>query len=815
MIGRTISHYRITGEIGAGGMGVVYEAEDLTLGRTVALKFLPPELTRDSAARKRFVQEARAASALDHPNICTIHEVDESDGHVFIVMARYQGETLKDRIARGPLEVSEALEIASQISAGIAKSHAGGIVHRDIKPGNIFITDDGGVKILDFGLARLAGETRLTKTGTTVGTVMYMSPEQATGEEVDARSDVWSIGAVLYEMLTGRPPFVGDVDAAIFYQIVNVDPAPVTSVRGEVPLGIENVVDRALTRDPGRRYESAEMFRAAIEEEHDLLKAGLTSGGSATWKRFRRNRRAVVSTGAFAVILVAVVAALILVPDRGAAIDSLAVLPLEPFAGTTIQDTAFADGVTVELITGFSKLEGLNKVISRSSSMRYRGTDKPPDQIGAELGVKALVAGTLRRHGDDVRITAEVLNASSGELIWSDVFEGPVTDILRLQAKIVEAVAGAVAVRLSAEQRTQLAAAREVNPEAYESHQMGMHFLGKESWPPPACAEHFETAIQLDSTFAPAYAGLAEYHIRQGHREAPANARGELAKEYASKALELDPDLGEGYTALGHILWEYDYDMDAAGRAFRKGLELSPSYSYGYIAYSYYLVSLCQFSEAANAAVTAAQLDPAAYFIQFATWEPLVLAGRLDEALERVRRAVDVSEVHRSELPQSIATVYRYANRPDMVLATLDTIPPGRRTTPMLATMTRAYLQVGQKERAVALLDSLESVPDLPSWLRIVLGRLWALAGDPERARVHFERAEADSGIVRGALTLAYGYADIGDFDRAFYWIERLYENRVSWLTRLRAFTEPPSETGSIMKDPRYQEWVQRLHLDA
>lgn len=815
MIGRTVSHYKITGEIGAGGMGVVYEAEDMKLKRTVALKFLPPELTRDSAARKRFVQEARAASALDHHNICTIHEVDESDGHVFIVMARYQGETLKNRIARGPLEIADALDIASQIAAGLGKAHATGIVHRDIKPGNIFITDDGVVKILDFGLARLAGETRLTKTGTTVGTVMYMSPEQATGGAVDARSDVWSIGAVLYEMLTGRAPFVGDADPAVVYQIVNVDPTPITSIRGEVPLGIENVVDRALVRDPSKRYASADELRGGIEEQHEFLEAGIVSGGSAAWKRFRRNRRAVYSTSAVAVILLAVVAALILIPDRGAAIDSLAVLPLEPFAGTTIQDTAFADGVTVELITSLSKLKAIEKVIARSSSMRYRGSDKPPQQIGSELGVKALVAGTLRRDGDTVRITAEMLNASTGALIWSDAFDGPVTDILRVQARIVRAIADAVALQLSPDEQEVLAVARTINPKAYEEYQLGMYWLARDNPYDESHPEaHFEAAIALDSKYAPAYAGLAEYYIGSGHEEIPAAPLGAKAKTLAKKSVELDPDLAAGHAALGHVLWEYDYDMDGAGREFERCLELDPSYAYGIIVYSFYLESLCRFDESADMAMRAARLDPASWMAQMYPWEPLKIAGRQQEALDRVRQAVEIFPDHRFELPWFTANIYHETGRSDLAVAVLDTIPPERQTIWRWMLLCESLIDVGRVDDGLAVLDSLESRRDslLPAQI-VHLGRLWAEAGDVERARSHFEAAEATSLQPLDYLFLAYGYADIGDFDRAFHWVEWMYDNRISWLTRLRTLAEAPFATGSITKDPRYDEWVERLHL--
>jgi serine/threonine protein kinase len=304
MIGQTISHYKILEELGAGGMGVVYKAEDIKLKRTVALKFLPPELTRDKDAKTRFVHEARAASALQHNNICAIHEIDETpDGRVFISMDCYEGETLKDRIAVGPLPVDDALDITIQVARGLSKAHEAGTVHRDVKPANVMVTKDGVVKILDFGLAKLAGQTKLTKTGMTVGTVAYMSPEQARGGETDSRSDIWSLGVMLYEMLAGRLPFRGEVEPAMLYSIMNENPEPVTTIRGDVPIGLEDIVEKALAKERSKRYETMDALLSDLETQQDQITLGIKERRFRTLRTLKRRKRLAVGTAA--VVLVA------------------------------------------------------------------------------------------------------------------------------------------------------------------------------------------------------------------------------------------------------------------------------------------------------------------------------------------------------------------------------------------------------------------------------------------------------------------------------------------------------------------------------
>jgi len=573
LIGKTISHYKIIEKLGEGGMGIVYKAEDTKLKRTVALKFLPPELTRDSEAKKRFIHEAQAASALEHSNICNIHEIDEiqTEGReqTFIVMACYEGETLKDKINKGPLKIEQAMEFAIQISQGLDKAHRKGIVHRDIKPANLFITEDGVVKILDFGLAKLTGETKLTKTGTTLGTVSYMSPEQTRGEKVDGRSDIWSLGVVLYEMLTGQRPFKGEYEQAVLYSIMSEEPEPLTGLRTGVPMELERIVGKCLDKNPSERYQRVDELIVDLRRLMKTSEMGISDAGSAL-KPKRKNKRTIayVSLGIFFMTLITVVIRYGVLTPRKPSFDSerkmLVVLPFDNLGPA--EDRYFTDGITDEIIGRLGVIRSIG-VISRNSAFHYAEKEWTTKQVGEDLNVDFIVAGTVRwartsGTADRVRITPRLIRVSDDVQIWAEPFDRVVNDIFDVQSEIAMKVVGQLGITLMASEQRAVEEAPTENLEAFQAFLQGRYFARSphftvDNW--KRVIQSCQRAVDLDPTFAEAYAALASAHSRLFFlRHDISRERLIKAKDAADRAEALAPDSPEVLLALGYYnLWAY------------------------------------------------------------------------------------------------------------------------------------------------------------------------------------------------------------------------------------------------------------------
>ena len=789
MIGKTISHYKILEKLGEGGMGVVYKARDTKLNRDVALKFLPAGLTQDEDSRKRFVREAQAAAALNHPNICAVYEIGEADGQTFIVMPCIGGTSLAEKVKDVPLSIDEALDIAIQAGKGLARAHENGIVHRDIKPGNTLVDDHGLVKIVDFGLAKLGSLSKMTMVGTTLGTVGYMSPEQAKGDEVDHRSDIWALGVVLYEMLAGRMPFRGEVDAAVIYSIMNEEPDPLTENCPECPVEIGEVIGTALAKELDDRFQSMDDMVAALEAVRDGESISTVRRPSKKSGRSAR-RRIVTAAAALLVIAVAIVGYLLLRP--GQTIGSVAVLPLMDLSGEN-EDAGFADGLTAALISELWQI-GEIRWTSHYSSMQCKGTQMMVPESCEKLGVEAAVVGSVERDGSKVLLTLRLVEAFPERQLWVKKFERSLNDLSTVYSEVALEIAEQLKVVINSEAAAAMASRRPVDPEAHDAYIKGTYYLRNLNDLKKALT-FFNKAIEADPTFAKGWAGLAETYIRMSHATPPPEGVVESALDAVEQALELDNTLGEAYITKGHILWEHKFDQPGAKEAFRKGFEFNQSDAYGTMLYAYHLETMGKFEEAAEAAIRAIKLDPLSLFLNWCAFEPIAIGGRLDKALEHIDNMSELFPDKYNEWSKhfQLSFVYLYNGYYD-----------------------RAIEEWEIRHDLFMKREDLDSTAIAGEQLNHVfcLARLHSQAGNVDEAdRLWSEYAEMTdikSEEVTMPIVAAQYYAWQGDLDKAFECLETAYEQKNMWLTRITVFPwwEP------LRDDPRYESLVKRMGLD-
>ena len=635
--------YTIIGELGRGGMGVVYKAKDTKLKRTVALKFLPPELTHIPEVKTRFMHEAQAAAALDHPNICTVHEFEQADESSFISMAYIEGQSIRKKIEAGPLGLEEAMRIAEQVAEGLQAAHQKGIVHRDIKSANIMVTERGQAKIMDFGLARTAEKTLLTKEGTTMGTVAYMSPEQTQGDEVDRRTEIWSFGIVLYEMLTGQLPFKGEHEQAVVYSIRKDKPRPITEFQAEIPPSIEQVVDKALEKDADRRYQQVD----ELLDDLKSISAGIVPEEIKTRLRkakLSKRKRAILYAGAAAFVIVISVLALTFFTGPAEAIESIAVLPLENLTGD-MKKQYVVDGVTDQLIGQLQQISGLKRVTSRISVMRYRETEKSLSDIARELNVDAIVEGTVYQVRDSIRVRFQLTDALPEEQnLWSETYERPMRDVLMMYSEVAQEIAREIKIGLTQQEETRFAEARQVNPESYDIYLKGLPHLDKFTPEGMKIAlQYFDLALELDPNNALAHVGVSNvWAFRYQAGMVKRQEAMPLIKTPLEKALELDNTLADAHYMLAVYRCWTEWDWESAEREFQQALRFNPNHSGAHGSYSHLLCFMGRADEALPHSELALKLDPLSPGAHHFYAMVLGYHSRYDDAIAAYRTALDI-----------------------------------------------------------------------------------------------------------------------------------------------------------------------------
>ncbi|MHC4541102.1 MAG: protein kinase domain-containing protein [Planctomycetota bacterium] len=773
MIGQTISHYKILEKIGEGGMSVVYRAEDTTLRRHVALKFPSEQVLADEAKKARFIQEARASAALDHPNICTLHEIDEAEGKTFISMAHIAGQSLYEKLQSGPLSLDEAVDISIQAAQGLYEAHEKGIVHRDIKSGNIMVTHSGQVKIMDFGLAKLAGETtetRLTQQGAIMGTVDYMSPEQAKGEPVDYRTDIWSLGVVMYEMLAGELPFKGGNAQAVIHSILYEEPKDMGELRRDVPTTLEQTVQKMIQKDPSSRPDS---MKAVIDELESLSPRSGLSKEQVVAKRAKLK-----AVGVVAAILACVGILALLYLRPWAAQPSIAVLPFEDMSPDKDQEY-FCDGMAEELINALSQIEDL-RVIARTSAFSFKGKNVPIPDIGSQLKVATILEGSVRKAEDRLRITAQLVDTTGGHHLWSESYDRQMGDVFAIQAAITSAIVDKLRPKLLGKQKARLTKRQPVDLEAYDLYLKGLHFQNKRSeMDLKKAIEYFEQAIAEDPDYALAYAGLAlSYGILPIYSPLPLKEAVQKGREAAQKALQIDETLAEAHASLGLIKTRHDWDWEGGEREYKQAIELSPGYAVAHRSYSFNLLFRARFDEALKEIEQALELDPVSAVVNYDLGIICFHAGQFDRAISASKRALEMD--------------------PSLIYAHV-TIGDAYRGKSMYE---QALIEF-QKER--------EDSRRAHAWAEVGIGHVYAKMGKPgEAQKVLDNLLERSEQEYVSPFILACFHFVLGKNDEGFILLDQAYKEGDHWLCWLKIISDP----GGVHSDPRYTALLEKMNLD-
>ncbi len=743
---KTISHYRILEKIGEGGMGVVYKAEDTKLQRKVALKFLPRELTRDEEAKQRFVQEAQAAAALDHPNICTVYEIDDAklapaeagEEQTFISMAYIEGQSLKDKIKSGPMEFGEALEIAVQVSEGLQEAHEKGIIHRDIKPGNILITGKSQAKIMDFGLAKIEWGVDLTKTATIMGTVAYMSPEQARGEQIDHRTDIWSFGAMLYEMLTGKRPFKSHPDQAAIYEILHEDPQPITSLREELPVEIEKIINKSLEKNPAIRYQKINNVLADLKSLRKKIEDGAVEMRPPELK------------------------------------PSIAVMPFLDMSPQRDQEY-FCDGIAEELINALTHVKDLH-VVARTSAFSFKEEKLDVRDIGKRLNVKTVLEGSIRKAGNRVRITSQLINVEDGYHLWSEKFDREMEDIFAIQDEISMSIVESLKVKLLKREKAAIEKRHADDPEAYNLYLKGLHFGSK---PTPEAfnkaLEYHRKAIDKDPNFALPYAAMANIYASFGALSLlPPLEVLPKAKAALKRAMELDDSLSEAQAEAAFSAFWFEWDWKAAETYFRRALSINPGNAFCHAFYAWFNLAMGRPDEAVSEIKKAQELDPLmSAFYAFGTGIHRII-GKLDEAIDQFNKAI--------ELDPNSGLAYFHVGA--------------------------AYLAKGMMEEAVSHLQKSLNLTPYSGWAESCLVDVYLQQGKGREAERLLEQLlERKKKTFVSSYCIAHIYHSLEDLDKTLEFLEKAYEERDTLMPFINVFLE----FGKVRSEPRFKAILEKM----
>jgi len=794
MIDETISHFRVIEKLGAGGMGVVYKAVDLRLDRPVALKFLPDNMLQDSQALDRFRREARAASALNHPGICTIYDIGEQHGRGFIAMEFIDGETLRSHIHGKPLPLAEILKLGIQIAEALDAAHAEGIIHRDIKPANIFVTKRGQAKVLDFGLAKLVpkgvasadedprgevpGSTSIV--GIISGTPSYMSPEQVRGDNLDARTDIFSLGLLLYEMATGRQAFSGETGGKIIEAVLTRSPVPARNINPDIPPRLEEIINKALHKDREQRYQHAAAIRTDLQQlERDtdpgtvsgwrVAKEGTESVQTSTTSQLhstekQRARNSTAQTGA-------------LRPQRvSKIIDSLAVLPFEN-ASRDPEHEYLSDGIAGSLINILATVPKL-RVMAQSTVFRYKGRPIDPQAVGRELNVRAVLTGRIMQSGGSLRIGTELVDVATGSQLWGAQYDRKPGDIFAIQDEISNEISGKLRLKVTRAEKKRLTKHQTDDADAYRLYLKGRHHWNQ--WTEDGfykAIEYFQQAVEKDPGYALAYTGLADSYVLLGWNSylPPTDAfpKGKMA---AMQALRLEPDLGEAHTPLAAVLWLHDWQWQEAQREFERSLALSPAHPTASHWYAEYLMTMGRHVEAIARIKNSQELDPLSLIISVAIGRDFYMARRYDDALEQLRRTV--------ELDPNYPVTY-------WVLGLL------------LTKMGRYELAIAEGEKGVKLSGG-------SPLMNAALAQTFATAGEKEKA---IQILDDLTNLTKQKYVAPYFFAGIhiglGEDDRALEYLEKSYEEHSHWLIYLHL--DPSMD--SLRSNPRFQDLSRRIGL--